>query len=380
MTKLLTTVVVFAIVFSSCKSTSKAFQRGEYTDAIAIGVRKLQKDPSDAKTRDLVRSSYSYEVTEHEDRIRILSNSTSDLRFDDIYQEYGHLQNLYNIIHQYPAVAQMIPAKDYSTNLQEIGDQATGVHLSKAERWMSEHNKPAYREALKEYNIALRYHPDDIEIRKNRDIAYDNAITKVVVAPMQQFNGYMYSSSYQLSNFQNEVLRIFANSMHNDMLRFYSDYEAKTKHIQPDQILEMNFTRIMIGQPVDQRDTREISKQVVVKEIVYKPDSVIKQYGTVTAKIVNIKRTLISQGDLFITVRDTRGTILWNDHFTGENRWNTEFASFSGDERALSDSDKSLCGKGEVQSPYENKIMADLMNKIQSDLCARMNTYYSKAL
>lgn len=380
MTKLLSTAALFAIVLSSCKSTSKAFQRGEYTDAIAIGVRKLQKDPSDIKTRDLVRSSYSYEVMEHEDRIRILSNSTSDLRFDDIYQEYGHLQNLYNIIHQYPAVAQMIPAKDYSSNLQSIGDQATGVHLSKAESWMREHNKPAYREALKEYNIALRYHPDDIEIRKNRDIAYDNAITKVIVAPMQQFNGYMYSSSYQLSNFQNEVLKIFASSMHNDMLRFYSDYEARTKHIQADQILEMNFTRIMIGQPIDQRDTREISKQVVVKEIVYKPDSVIKQYGTVTAKIVNIKRTLISQGDLFITVRDTRGTILWNDHFTGENRWNTEFASFSGDERALSDSDKSLCGKGETQAPSENKIMADLMNKIQSDLCARMNTYYSKAL
>ena len=106
----------------------------------------------------------------------------------------------------------------------------------------------------------------------------------------------------------------------------------------------------------------------------------IKQYGTVTARIVNIKRTLVSQGDLFITVRDPRGSIIWNDRFTGENKWTSEFASFSGDERALSDSDKSLCGKGEMQTPAENKIMADLMNKIQSDLCARMNTYYSKSL
>src|SRR5206468_3803149 len=238
----------------------------------------------------------------------------------------------------------------------------------------------SYREALKEYNIALRYHPDDIDLKTHRDYAYDKAITKVIVAPMHSFTGYQYTSSYQLSNFQNEIVRILAKNMHNDFIRFYTEWDANTKKIIPDQVLELSFTRVTVGQPFDERDTKELSKQVVVKEVVYKkPDTVIKQYGTVYAKVVSVKRTLISQGDLYITVRDTKGGVIWDDKFTGENRWTTVFSNYTGDERALSDADRDLCKKGEGETPNENKIMADLMGKIQNDLCARLNNYYTKA-
>src|SRR5205823_3130682 len=100
MTKLYLFIIAFGIILPGCKTASKAFQKGEYSDAISLGVKKLQKDPYDLQTRDMIRKSYAYELTEHEDRIRILSNSNSDLRYDQIYQEYGHLQNLYMIIHQ----------------------------------------------------------------------------------------------------------------------------------------------------------------------------------------------------------------------------------------------------------------------------------------
>src|SRR5947208_14668730 len=109
MTKLYSFAIAGSLVLLySCKSASKSYQKGYYTDAIERGVKKLQKDPNDYDTRDLVQKSYTYTINEHEDQIRILSNSNTDTRYEKIYQEYLAMQRLYETVHEYPAVAQII--------------------------------------------------------------------------------------------------------------------------------------------------------------------------------------------------------------------------------------------------------------------------------
>src|SRR5215213_6406196 len=102
------------ILLYSCKSASKSYQKGDYTDAIERGVKKLQKDPNDYETRELVKNSYTYTVNQHEDEIRILSNSKTESRYEKIYQEYYSLQRLYETIREYPVAAQLVKPKDYS--------------------------------------------------------------------------------------------------------------------------------------------------------------------------------------------------------------------------------------------------------------------------
>ena len=118
---------------------------------------------------------------------------------------------------------------------------------------------------------------------------------------------------------------------------------------------------------------------MVVKEIVFKEDSVKKEYGTVRANITTTKRTLLSQGDLFITVRDTKGRTIWNDRFTGQHKWETQLISYTGDERALSDTDKtSLNQNNNSNPPSEDQIMEELLRQIQSDLSYRLRNYYTR--
>ncbi|MGZ3951004.1 MAG: hypothetical protein ACXVBZ_06385, partial [Flavisolibacter sp.] len=206
MTKLYPLFAAASLVFLfSCKSASKSYQKGDYTDAIERGVKKLQKDPSDYETRDLVQKSYTYTVNEYEDQIRILSNSKNDSRYDRIYQEYVALQNLYNTIHQYPEAAKVIKARDYSEDVETYRDKAAEVHVQNAERWMKEGTKEAYRQAYKEYATAANYRPEDFDLRKQRDTAYNHAVLKVLLTPIQNLGGYQYSSSYQLQNFQKDI-------------------------------------------------------------------------------------------------------------------------------------------------------------------------------
>jgi hypothetical protein len=380
MTKLYSLAIAASLLLLySCKSASKSYQKGDYTDAIERGVKKLQKDPYDYETKDLVQKSYTYTVNEHEDQIRILSNSKNDNRFDRIYQEYVALQRLYQTIHQYPEAARLIKAKDYSESVETYRDKAAEVHIEKANKWMAEGTKQAYKEAYREYATATSYRPDDFEPRKQRDSAYDKAVLKVILNPIQNFGGYNYGSSYQLQNFQKNVVRTLSSNMNNDFVRFYSEYEARSNDVIPDQVMELNLSRISIGQPNDTKTSKEVSKQVVVKEIVFKEDSVKKEYATVKANLITTKRTLTSQGDLFITVRDTKGRTIWNDRFTGQHKWETQFVSYTGDERALSDSDKtSLNQNNNSNPPNEDQIMDELLRQIQNDLSYRLRNYYTR--
>jgi hypothetical protein len=371
--------VLFAASFIiSCKSVSKAYNQGDYTDAVEIGVKKLQKNPDDAETRELVKSAYTYAVNQHEENIRNFSGSNNDNRYESILNEYNKLQNLYNGIQQVPGLANFVNPTSYRNYIQTYRDKAADQHLDNAEKWMEQGTKQAFKNAYNEYKYALRFR-DNMVIKAKRDEAYNAAITKILVVPIQNYGSYSYHSSYQLQRFQDEVIRSLAYNMSSDFVKFFTEMELRSNNTEPDQVLEMNLGRIRIGQPNDQRNRREVGKQVVVKEIVYKPDSVVKEYGTVKATITTTKRTLLSEGDLYLSMKDPRGRMLWNDRFTGQHRWQTEFTTYTGDERALTESDKTLINKNTNQNPpREDDIMEELYRQIQNDLSYRLRSYFSR--
>lgn len=378
MTKLYLPVLFASLFFAGCKSASKAYNKGDYADAIELGIKKLQKDPSDSETRDLVKNAYSYAVNLYEGNIRSFSGSASDDRYESILREYNRLQDLYETIQGSPVAASAIHPTNYNEYVQTYRTKVADVHLTNADRWMQEGTKKAYREAYNEYSYALRYQ-NTSDIKQKRDEAYNAALTKILVVPIQNYGSYRYHTDYQLQQFQNDVTRTLAYNMNDNFVRFYFEWDLQSKDLEPDQVLEMNLGRIRIGQPYDENNTREVSKQVVVKETVYKPDSVVKQYATVKARIVNTHRTLLSEGDLYLTIRDVKGKVLWSDRFTGQHRWQTEFASYTGDERALSDSDRSQLGKNSNSNPpREEEIMRELYRQIQLDLSSRLRGYFAR--
>jgi len=194
----------------------------------------------------------------------------------------------------------------------------------------------------------------------------------------QNYGGYQYSSSYQIRNFEEDIIRNLRYQLNNDFVQLFSEWDAKSRNIEPDEILEMRLGRLEIGRPYDQTQTRNVSKEVVVREIVYKPDSVVKQYGTVNAQIAVTRRNIISEGELYLSVRDAKGRVLWNDIFRGEHRWETEFATYRGDERALSQNDRTLLNRNrnDYNTPREDDILKEVFREIQNDMSYRLKNYY----
>jgi len=372
-------IVSIVLLITSCKSAAKLYDRGDYDEAVDVAVKKLQKKPGDAEMRSLLQSAYQYAVKDHETRIRQHNENSSELKFEWIYNEYSSLQRLYEAIHRSPDALAVVDPTDYSSYLTTYADRAADVRYQRGLAWMDKGDKQSFRYAYNEFETALRYRPNDVSLVDIRNEAYENAVVNVVIMPMDNYR-YRFSSynDNEWRNFENEMLRQLQYNTGNHFVKFYSSWEASSRNIQPDQFVDFRFSTLNIGRTWDDKSTREVSKDIVVKEIVYKPDSIVKEYKKVYAKIITTKRTMRSDGSLQVSIRDADGRWLWNDESRGDHNWYTEFATYTGDERALSDSDKQLINRSKDFPPHEAEIIRCIVDEVNRNMLSKVRSYFSR--
>jgi tetratricopeptide (TPR) repeat protein len=370
--------IAVTILFFSCKTAKKMYEKGNYDEAVELAAKKLQKSPNDAATLDILRNSYRFAVEDHETRIQNNSNSNNDLRWEWNYAEYLDLQRLHDAIRRVPSVYDKVHPTDYSSNVATYQEEAGNARFDRGLALMENNTKSSYKQAYSEFQRALELKPGSLSARQKMDEAYANAVTNVVVMPMEQ-SGFQYSSYNQgFVNIDNNVLHYLTINNNNAFVRYYTPAQARSMNLRTDQIVEMHFNNVDIDRYRDQRDTREISKQVVVKEIVIKADSVVKEYATVKVKITTTRRTLQSNGLLQVTVRDFDKRWLWSDTYRGDYNWTAEFSSYTGDVRALSDEDKKLCDSREQFPPSNSEILRVILDEIQAKAQCGIKDYYNR--
>jgi hypothetical protein len=400
MTKIYTLILIAAITFSSCKTASKAFEKGDYENAVSLAVKKLQKNGNDDATKALLKNAYTLAVQEHEAVIRNLSNSSSDSRYEKIYNEYRKLQNLYESVRNSSEASSIVTAVDYSSYVQTFKEKTGEVYFERGLSLMNQGDKASFRKAYSELKTAYRF-KNDSEIKQKLDEAYEGAVVRVLLLTdnnvydngfgsgsyygngMYGNNSYNnYNTTYQIRNFQEDLVRNLRYQSSSEFVQFITDWETRNNNVQPDEIIEMRLGRLDMGRSYDETNSRDVSKQIVTRTIVYRPDSVVNEYANVYARINVTRRNIVSYGDLNITARDGNGKYLWSDIIRGEQRSVVEFASYTGDQRALSESDKALINNSQ-QNQYNNNnrredIFRELLRQIEYEASNRFRNYYSR--
>src|SRR6187401_802130 len=374
----LVSLIAFILLVAGCKTASKLYDKGNYDEAVQLAVKKLQKKPDD-EMKALLQNAYQYAVNDHETRIHQLSDNTSDLKWEWIYAEYSSLQRLYEAIHRSPEALSIVDPTDYSSYLHTYADKAADTRFQRGMIWMDKNDKLSFRNAYHEFEAALQYRPADLTFIERRNEAYESAVVNVVVMPIEN-SRYRFSSynNSEITNFENDLLRQLQYNTGNQFVKFYSSWEADSRNIQVDQFVDFRFNTFDLGRTRDERSTREVSKDIVVKETVHRPDSVVKEYKKVFAKITTTKRTMLSEGNLKINIRDASGRWLWSDDIRGNHNWCTEFSTYTGDERALTESDRQLVNRGQDHPPHEEEITRCIINEIRSTMPARVRNYFSR--
>ena len=366
------------LVLFSCKTAEKLYQQGRYDEAVEMATKKLQKKPGDAKLTDILQNAYRFAVEDHESRIRNHTNSNADLRWEYIYREYLPLQRLYEAIRRSPSVFDVVQPTDYSSYIATYKEEAGNARYERGLELLDQNSKASSREAYYEFQKAMALKPGDLSIKQKIEESYANAVTNVIVQPLTRY-GYQYSSyNFNYVNFNYDLLRYLNNNNKSQFVRYYNQSGPGSQDVRVDNSVDMRFSDVNIGHYRDQRSTREVSKQVVAKEIVIKKDSVVKEYITVKAKITTITRTIQADGLLQATVRDDNNRRLWSDTYRGNYSWTYSFAAYTGDERALSEEDKKLINQREQWPPSNDEIIRIIMADIQRKTECGISDYFNR--
>ena len=367
-------------ILFSCKTATKLYNKGNYDEAVALAAKKLQKNPDDTELQGLISAAYQNAVSIHESDIRSHSNSNNEMRWEWMCNEYAALQNLYNVTKGNASVARIVKPVDYSSYLETYRDKAADTRMERGERLFAQNNRQSYKNAYREFQAANGLKPGDFSIKNKMDEAYQLAVINVVVLPADNY-GYQYSSynnNYNNTNINETVLNSLKYHSGNEFVHFYSEWDARSQRVNIDQVIDMRFSHFNIGRTRDDRNSRDVTKRIVVKETVYRPDSIVYEYTNVTAKITTTRRWMQSEGALQVNIRDNDGHWLWSDNFRGDHNWATEFASYTGDARALSESDKQLVNRSAGNAPYEDEIIRHIINEIDNNIADRIRDFYRR--
>ncbi|HNF45010.1 MAG TPA: hypothetical protein PLT49_15100, partial [Ferruginibacter sp.] len=143
--------------------------------------------------------------------------------------------------------------------------------------------------------------------------------------------------------------------------RFYTEWEARRDNIQPDWTINLTLRNMNIPRPQEYRDSRGISRRIQSgTDTADRP-----VYQTVYATLQITRRSLIARADMELNIMDMieRKTIS-NTSYREDYRWQEEFATYTGDSRALSDNDWRLVNNNTFIEPRREEILRELYRKI----------------
>ena len=365
------------VLLFSCKNAQKLYNSGNYDEAVQLAAKKLQKKPNDTKMLVVLQDAYRFAVDDHESRIRSYAETNNDLKSEKIYGEYLQLQNLYEIIRRTPAVYDIVQPADYSSSVSTYRDEAANNRVERGMDLLDRDDKASSREAYYEFQKALALKPGDLSIKEKLNDAYANAVTNVMVLPLTKVGLQFGSYDFDYRNFNYNVTRYLQNNNSSQFVRYIAETDAGYRDVRADNFLDMRFSDVNIGRYRDQRDMREVSRQVVGKEIVVSKDSVRKEYITVKAKITVTTRVIHANAMLQAMLRDDSNRRFWSDTYRGDYDWTYSFATYTGDERALSDEDKMLINQREEWPPSNDEIIRIIMDDIQRKTECGISEYYN---
>jgi hypothetical protein len=366
---------------AACNSAQKALQSGNYDEAVIKAAEKLRSSPDNEKAALTLRDAYPMAIRWHLDNIGRAKSSSDPFRWEGIHTEYEAVNRLYDEIRRCPAcLKQVSPAdlRSYVPEAEEANRLAAEARYQAAEALMPQaaSDRRIAREAFKSYEQVARRLPNYREVNQRLNDARYYATLKVLVEQIP-----VHSRAMGLSNefFQNKIYEyISTNRRMNEFVRFYTPQEAQAERLaRPDHVLRLQFDDFMVGQTHTEANTETVTSKDSVQ--VGKDKEGRPVYNRVTAKLTVNRKVVISKGLLDMQILETASnTVIFQHKMPGEHRWFSEWATFNGDERALTTEQKRLTNNRPANPPLPQDLFIAFCSPIYDQVTYQIRKYYEK--
>lgn len=382
------------LFLDACTSGKAAFERGDYDEAVLKSVNRLRRNPSHSKSQVTLQQGYPVSKQWHLDNINNLKVSNDPLKWEKINHEYARLNLLYDEINRCPGCLRIVPSpSNYAIEEKETALKAAQVRYQMGEQALAEaipvRDRAKAKDAYRHFEMANALQPGYKDVANRMEEAKFHATLKIIIDPVQ-----VHSRSLDLSaEFFNNKIHDFLLSMPvSEFVRFYTPDEASAVNLtNPDHVIFLKFDQFAVGQVYHKESVIDCKRDSVVIATVDVPSTHTDEkgvttttntqqdvYGTVTAKLHVHRKELTSNGLLdFQIVEPTSTKVLTQEKFPGEYVWYTEWGSFNGDQRALTENQYQITQASEVPPPAPQDLFIAFTQPIFDQVTTKIRAFYS---
>lgn len=372
-------LLLFSILFISfslfsCKG-SKQSTRSDEKD-LATLVNRLNKKGGDEKIIADIKDVYNNAYFKATQRLENYRYDPVPQKWDKIIPEMEGLQRMYETISLSAYALRMVNPVNFYPQLVATKDSAAFDSYEYGKQQMQLNSREDSKEAYYAFQNTLRYAPNYKDAKQLMKEAYERSIINVLINTIQyddfgagSWSWNQYSNKDRITH--SNILRdLGGQSALNTPARFYDEYALRRANISPDLVVDLVWKNLRFDYPRDRTRTYNRSKKIETgKDTANKPI-----YQTVTATVIVTTRELTANGDMNLIVTDAvnRTQLKW-DQLPSEYRYTLEFADYSGDKRALDNSDLTLINRNRSQqAPGKEEAMGEMMQKIYRDIVNRI--------
>jgi hypothetical protein len=367
----------FLILGACSRSGKKAYERGKYYDAVVQSVDRLRSNPNHKTANQILPRAYK---SARQDELRNIERATTaNQRFkhERIFQSYFILNEMHDMIEKCPACRNLVEPESFYTQMEKARHTAAEERYLAGVDELKKNTKIAGRAAFDHFIIVDQISPGFQNIQNKIDEALFMASVHVVVE-QPKLNSRLFNYSYEY--FQDQILEFLStNRRMNEFIRFYTPDEADMSKLVPDHIVRLEFVDFVVGETLLESHKERVSSADSVKTgTATIGDKQVDVYDRVHADIMKFRRFVRSHGILEMTIIDYQsGKRLRRDEMAGEYIWGHEWATFNGDERALSNELKELCKNRELMPPPAQQLFLEFTKPIFGQFTNNIRRFYT---
>jgi hypothetical protein len=369
-------IPVLFLIFCSCGSTNKLQRYYTAEDKTVVELtERIAKSAADKEALNLLPQAYTAVLNQRRD---LSAASYPGLATGDKYlaivKEWSVMQQLYDKISAVPAAAKVVTNLwNPASSIEEAKRKAAREFYNQGLEYLTYDNRNAARSAYDNFKKASDIIPGYENSRQLMQEAFEKATVKVIVRAPNYYNQGWNYWGFQNDWLQQQIISDLNARAYADV-RFYSDWDASSRRIRPDRVVDMRFTDLFVGQVYTNRRTIQRSAQIQTGSTKSNPPQPV--YTTVRATVYVTERYMASRAMLECRIYDyATGRNILFDNFPGNDNWRVQTATYTGDSRALLAEDWALINNNTpIQTPTRAQVADRLIRQCYNLLLSRINS------
>lgn len=368
---------LLTIIATACSTGSTSYKHGDYYKACLESIDRLRSNPKSDKSQSVLVNSYplALKTAQREIDNALIANQPD--KYDVVVYQYEKMNQLADQIFNCPKALELIPKPtEYVSELSKAKQMAADQAYESGSKALTVGTLDQARVAYQYFQNVNRYVPGYKDVlNKMSDARYYATLRVIVQKPYTNAN-FQYSADF----FYNNLLLEIRKNAQNRFVRYYTPEEARKENMKnPHQYIVLNFEDFSVGNIRESSNTTEHKRDSVIVGTVKVEGKTYNSYNTVKARLTTFRREISSGGVLSLRIIDAQNNQdLLQQNLTGTYVWNTSWANFKGDDRALNNEQKKMCNREPETPPTQQDLFIEFTKPIYSQAVSYIRSAHSR--